>query len=72
MNCAGYQATANNDRSCLVNLASDRNAHLFHCSGLRSASTNLSLHIDVVQLAAIAQDDLARTGKIEHAFVMKL
>ena len=44
----------------------------FIAAGLRSASTNLSLHIDVVQLAAIAQDDLARTGKIEHAFVMKL
>jgi threonine/homoserine/homoserine lactone efflux protein len=33
---------------------------------------NVGLHIDVVQLAAIAQDDLARAGKIEHAFAMKL
>lgn len=72
MNCAGYQATANHDRSCLMNLASDRNAHLFHCSKLAIRVHKSELRIDVVQLAAIAQDDLTRAGKIEHAFVVKL
>lgn len=72
VNCTGYGSIAEDDRSCFVNLLPDCNACVC-CSGLamRICQSD-ALYVDVVKLAAITQDNLARAGKIEHAVAMKL